>query len=411
MRRSALLSAYFSAALVVAGAALLACSGKEADAPAADAGASPDAGAVPIDVDASPNDDASNGVDAAIALDSSSPVDASPDSVWTPDSATFDASPDSAWKPDSATIDAAPIDAGSPDDDFLTRFATQQCAQYVPCCNAAGHALDSTTCIASAKAPLLSYYSSVMSAGDYHYDSAQGDACVARIKAQQNGCETGRKYAVVTGHAGDNPCLHVYSGFVATGGACSREEDCALIGGRTVYCQISGGIGKCEVEGQAGESCVPPPGTSRPRDCEPGLYCSGNAGTTCQPTHPAGATVEALDGCTSGVLVLSTMTCLTAEPHAGGPCAYPIDCADDAYCGANSVCVARAQPGAACGTTQCVYGATCVNGVCVAGVGGSACQSNDQCMSFSCENGTCDATDVGVGTAATCAQFSGDAGH
>jgi len=227
----------------------------------------------------------------------------------------------------------------------------------------------------------------------------------------------------------------VFSGTLATGAACSVNEECqgaaACIGDGTCP-------GHCSARAKQGEACVDSAQcasgltchrnvcASRKRSGEactiadacPGFhYCKDDAEgvSRCQslfgPTRMKGESCNGDDGsCAAGLACQAKPVTGSARwpgvcverVAAGGSCqdASPSMCPDGQYCAVpdgstNGTCTAKPLAGSACGkvlsaTYVCASGLTCVQGKCLAPKpNAAACTSPAECASASCVEGKC----------------------
>lgn len=283
----------------------------------------------------------------------------------------------------------------------------------------------------------LPRYQAAIDAGTILYHGDRAQACLDEIEAA--GCGALDRVAVPS-------CEATLEGTIASGGACSINEECA----GDAYCQTSAMTcgGTCQAQAGAGAVC------DGDDACQPGLKCFDGA---CRTPAGAGAPCEGSDGvgCAGGLVCIGAMDAPPGgEPVAGecmaitdaqtealgatcdiqgGPFCQPgLTCALTGVAGTTPVfeCVGASSSGGTCnlgfpdpcptgeycdampfmmggsfeGTCQALPGGgeACMDGRCAPGhtcdgtstcraiqhVGG-ACGSSSECYSGVCEGGTC----------------------
>jgi hypothetical protein len=237
--------------------------------------------------------------------------------------------------------------------------------------------------------------------GTVIYDGEAAAKCVDELAMQM---------CVFPGFHVDTACADVFTGTVATGGACFVDQQCAGGGAcrqndsgcdtRTTCCigTCMGSLTESALGGQCGDSM---------HYCSPETYC---AGTTCAaPITQAGAACGALDACANPMIcnldfMTGTGTCKT--PAATGAACVRADlrpCADSRdYCDAGTLkCTHGVAPGGSCATAECVDWAKCMANTCVAerklGETCSTAANAPSCAgTLKCTAGTCQAPPAGM---------------
>lgn len=251
------------------------------------------------------------------------------------------------------------------------QFIAKLCAEYMPCCQAAGRPSDGAQCRA--------FYSAFVSSAGY--DANAASACLDEFRA------AGDKKC--SGDPDTPSCSKVFArntGTTKPGDACEQDSDCAPADSGKVVCEHafinSASVQQCQVQ------------------------MVGKAGST-----PCIATIEGSSSFSAGgdTLPASGYTCDTADglacddesgacvalPQIGEMCLsgfYP--CVTDAYCSAGT-CKGKSEAGFACDSSSaCVEGTYCdtEKQLCAASLAtGAACTSSTQCASNDCTNGKCSA--------------------
>jgi hypothetical protein len=240
--------------------------------------------------------------------------------------------------------------------------------------------------------------------GTIKYDADKAGDCVDSF---------GNTDCSFAGFHDENPCEDIFTGTVATGGACVIDEQCAN-GGECVV------AGSCDPEvtcctgacmGSLLESPVGGPCGDETHVCALDAYCktSETGPGTCTAVITAeGAACEDIDACANPMYcnVLTAMpTC--KKPAASGATCSRMDllpCTDSReYCDATSLkCTPRVAVGGACSAQlPCVGFASCIGGSCMADLpAGAACQntatSPDCAGNLECTNGTCALPPIGM---------------
>ena len=213
----------------------------------------------------------------------------------------------------------------------------------------------------------------------------------------------------------DNPCDDVFTGTVATGGACVIDLQCANFGScvtmpscdpETTCC-----TGTCM--GMATESPIGGPCGNETSFCGFDAFCktpaTGGAGTCTALIAGEGTACDEIDACVNPLYCnlnfqTGTGTCKKAAAS-NATCSRMdlIPCADSRdYCDPTMLkCVRDAAVGAACPTgVQCVGFASCIAGTCVADIAaGGACSVDtgaDCAGNLECIGGTCKLPPVGM---------------
>jgi hypothetical protein len=225
------------------------------------------------------------------------------------------------------------------------------------------------------------------------YNASAGQACINALQAASKGA------TFCTDFGGNLPqCNDVFGaagGGAGPGQPCNQDSDCAKASGGSAICYsqttfVDGGTTSTSTciqtqKGTAGQSpCVgtvqgnttyfglnggTPPGMGYTCDVASGIYCDSN-----------------------------TQKC-TALGTTGQTCSGNQECVASDYCGfggtTGSTCQPRNPVGSMCmnnGTNPCVANAYCdtSSGTCKAQLAtGSACTTNQQCASGTCNNNKC----------------------
>nr|MBA3500491.1 hypothetical protein [Deltaproteobacteria bacterium] len=188
----------------------------------------------------------------------------------------------------------------------------------------------------------------------------------------------------------ENPCEDVFTGTVATGGACVIDLQCANFGNcvQTVPSCDSDLMccpGTCM--GMSAESPIGGPCGNDVNFCASGSYCKEPAtgpGTCTALLAGEGTACDAIDACVNPLycnLSFTTGTGTCKKPAASGQTCVRMDlipCADSReFCDPTMLkCIKDVSIGATCGNgVQCVGYSSCLNGTCVADIpAGGACQ-------------------------------------
>jgi hypothetical protein len=239
--------------------------------------------------------------------------------------------------------------------------------------------------------------------GKVIYDGASARACVDAI----NGFSSCSRSAFATIDASP-ACSKIFTGTVATGGACFFGEECAGQGtcGSTSSCAIGQCCaGTCQagsVTVQLGGDC-----SRAGTVCTAGTICLGNSGSsplasttqTCQNPVQAGGACANLNACAAGLYCDANSQTCKAQVATGGACDPSLsstDCESEAdHCDATTMtCTPPLAIGSPCAnsTQSCVSYATCdaTSGTCIARPDvGAACDATN---GPNCLGGTCDAS-------------------
>ena len=284
-------------------------------------------------------------------------------------------------------------------DDFPGGLEGAQCGFQVDC----DLQPDNATCQASIDIDdgEVGSLDAAIADGTVIYDAEAAQACVDAIRGQ--GC------SFPGFQDRPDPCDDVFTGTVATGGACIIDVECANGGScapTDVNCDpdVSCCAGTCQ---GMDTPLVAIGGVCEGGDCVANAFCKfpagANSGTCTAAITTAGTACDELDACAN------PMVCdLDFATGMGGTCVTPagsnqacdpgglIACGDlRDYCDPASMkCTRRVDVGGACPTgVRCVGFATCVNAVCLADPKlGEACvvDGAQDCLgSLSCINGTC----------------------
>jgi hypothetical protein len=254
---------------------------------------------------------------------------------------------------------------------FAERFASVWCQSVAPCCAPAELAYDSATCQAQARDFAASMLASRIS-GDTTYSAAAGTHCLARLERALKSCEL---------EEASSACALIFVGSSANGSPCAKGSACA-----SGYCALgeaalSGVCAEASYQsphhGKAGEPCVGSCGVPGAFSCptsllpssegttnycyaEDGLYCSFDSelldALSCRPyaaVDAACADANCIPGafCADGICVAQ---------HASGSCAdSPEQCAAHGYCDASQQCQPKKPNGA-----PCLSGEECTSSSC-----------------------------------------------
>lgn len=241
--------------------------------------------------------------------------------------------------------------------------------------------------------------------GTIEYDADKAGECVDAFGGGD--CE-------FAGFQDEDPCEDIFTGTVATGGACVIDLQCANAGecvidescdSETMCC-----TGVCM--GSTTESPVGGPCGDDLHVCVAGSFCAAGTGTgpgTCTaPVTTEGAACEEIDGC------VNPLYCNLSFTSGQGTCKRPpgrgaacnrmdlLPCSDSRdFCDtATSTCLPRVAAGGACSAAlPCVAYASCEAGTCVADIpAGGACGTTgpDCAGSLECISGTCALPPVGM---------------
>jgi hypothetical protein len=263
---------------------------------------------------------------------------------------------------------AAIVACGSDDDEGITsaQFATEYCALYRPCCQAAGLP-------ANTQQGCQTFFGLIPIA-----DRAAAQECLNEWKEKAKAAN----FCKLSDESQSGACARAFpqgdpvSGSTPPGGACEFESDCASSSRGEVSCHYSSGRSTCQV-------AVP-----------------ANEGEPCGATKEGNVTVFTGDGSAAEIgvcvrengLYCAGGTCKGVMPN-GGACADDQGC-EDGWC-ASGVCTARRPAGSSCSESSAACDAqsycefpdqTCHARVPI----GGPCESTQQCL-----NGVCDGTKCG----------------
>lgn len=258
-------------------------------------------------------------------------------------------------------------DAGNKD-----QFIAKLCAEYTPCCAAAGRPSDGAQCRA--------FYGAFAPSTGYDQDAAS--TCLADIHALgDKKCESGGL---------DAPsCDKVFAssgGSKKPGEACEQDRDCQKPAEGQAQCRsdFTNGatVQQCQVQmvGKAGSSpCL---GTID------GSFTYYSTSST-DGIVPSGYTCNVADG----VSCDSMSGACKALGMVGDACSgSQYECVTSAYCSfADRKCTTRVAAGGMCDSSDsCEKGAYCASGTCKTQLAvGDACTSSQECASSDCINGKC----------------------
>jgi hypothetical protein len=276
-------------------------------------------------------------------------------------------------------------------DDFETKLVDAVCKNAVECKDAP----DLASCKASLqiKNKTLETLIAKSKSGVIKYDSDQASVCIDSIATA--GC-TFEGF-----HVAESPCNTVFTGTIATAGACVTDLECA----GDAYCNqtdtncdpstacCAGTCMAIPAEAQIGGDCT----TAR---CVDTAFCDSSTNRCSALVATAGAACTEIDACANPMICdvfAASPTCVT--PAATGATCDPmtlLGCGDFRdYCDAISLkCTARLLPGGACGGTNdasCVGYADCTNMVCVAlSTAGGTCTADGDCLGdLECPTASC----------------------
>lgn len=298
-------------------------------------------------------------------------------------------------------------------DDFESKLVNAICTNRVGCksmpdlatCKAATLVKDKEFATTLAKAK----------AGTIKFDGDKAADCIDSIAS--GSCSFDGFYPTAT-----NACDAVFTGTVATNGACVVSEECA-------------GESSCEPTDQACNSdttccpgtCMAIPakvavgGDCTNADCVDTAYCSSDTNKCTAPSTTAGSACSDIDACANPMycdIFAAAPTCVA--PAAGGASCTPdalLPCSDfREYCDATTMkCTPVVAVGQACegaNGAECVGYADCTNMTCVARpAAGGSCLYDTQSMRDNClgdTSCTANATPCTLPTAGTaCPRLGG----
>jgi hypothetical protein len=201
------------------------------------------------------------------------------------------------------------------------------------------------------------------------YDANQAGACVDEMKESVQGCQA----------LDYSPCLAAFSGDRAPGATCSQALDCAPGPWGQAVCTQDGhclqparGVlnqpcGYSCIDSRTGMTCE---GIYQAGDalnqvgCHSwdGLFCSVNAGGTCQPRATDCRSMPDVPCPGGGTCDLATGTCMPPVPM-GAPCPTMDECGDNAYCG-DGVCQPLKPLHSLCAVNEECDTHRCIKGIC-----------------------------------------------
>jgi len=188
-------------------------------------------------------------------------------------------------------------------------------------------------------------------------------------------------------------CSHALAGKAAQGDRCGGSWDCA----KGLMCDTS--LGPCQGQCQPMSSgqilCGQAP-------CGLDQFCDMRS-QICKPL--LGESERCLDSsqCADGRECASpggsgpSVCASTTLVATGSRCDVLHLCAPGTVCGASATCIQVSGKGGSCaggGTPQCAFGLYCAQGQCVPRRDNGACQSDDECKSGMCVNGSCRPVDT-----------------
>jgi hypothetical protein len=179
-------------------------------------------------------------------------------------------------------------------------------------------------------------------------------------------------------------------GLVSSDGGASTTVECA----NGLWCDaFTNQAGTCRAFGGAGTPC-------NEYGCTTGFHCVGDipGGSTatlgtCEPPAGNGQACTFYSDCAAG-LGCPSGTCVPPT-GVGGTCGADIDCQSGLFC-SGGVCLTASYPGDSCAdaSSGCVIG-LCKAGVCVDHLkAGQPCAAGSDCISGTCDNGSCLDTSV-----------------
>lgn len=334
---------------------------------------------------AAPTGDAQVGADnGAAAADGTvadtTAADASGQDAAIADTQVSDAVFSDASTSDVQAADAAPSDSAAaaplPIDQFEAAFVDAICGVMITC---GGNTFATT---AGCKAFLNSQMDekdgpaqmvALVKAGTLTYDPKAAGECLALYK----------NCGVMQLKKAPAACAKVFTGSVADGASCTRDEVC-----KSAFCDHSTALsgacpGKCKAKGVAGAACTASDG------CSGDLLCiadkctapGGKAGDACVETS-CGAGLYCSTG--DGVSLCKALV------SAGGECDDPKGCQPGLFCGANAagnalVCQVPAKVGAPCASSGSGSGF----GSDAFGASPSPCEGGGVCASTGSGTGIC----------------------
>jgi hypothetical protein len=272
----------------------------------------------------------------------------------------------------------AGLDAGCKDDppDPAVQFIVDYCAIYQPCCVAAGRPGDGVACqalVASARSP------------EAPYNAPAGGDCISRLRMMAN--EPGFCEGEILP---PSSCSRVFGEMPE--GVCIQDSDCPPSDQGEARC-IAGGTEtpRCQIQARGAVDSAPCIG-----DVRGGVVFY--TGTMSGEVPDLGYLCDAADMLRCDTAQTGACVALTAV---GAPCVLSTDCADAAFCDANTgTCAPRNPAGSACigQALECADGSYCdaASMTCAAQLDvGTYCTDNVQCLTGNCPDGTCQPTPTG----------------
>jgi len=213
--------------------------------------------------------------------------------------------------------------------------------------------------------------------GRQSFDAAEAAECLGALHAIIADCS-------LDGADWPSGCDDMLAGRVIEGGACVGDDDC--VAGLECWgeqCIVMPGNGQscdpdygcsvdtycgdddlCHEYRASGESC-----TEGDIACESDLYCNPTT-VQCEPYVQQGSVCTQADwACDSDLYCAPASGRCEPYPSAGGPCADSGGlCGDELYCGDDQLCHPQLS-------------------------GGQLCSDDEQCLSYSCPDGTCEQDD------------------
>jgi hypothetical protein len=192
--------------------------------------------------------------------------------------------------------------------DFASESAKATCHHLYKCCDATELMSDPTWGTTEAECATMqtsTVTTSLMNllagvdAGRITYHADRAKQCLDSLTALS--CDWGIYYNAhnVTG------CAHVFDGTVATGSACTMDEECT-----SGFCM---GGSTCAARGASGDACT------APTACADGLYCPVSAGDHCVAVKKIGEACDVSISCENA-------SCVIPDGQTSGTCGAPMMC-------------------------------------------------------------------------------------
>jgi len=268
---------------------------------------------------------------------------------------------------------------------FPERFANVWCQTVAPCCAPAQVAYELPTCLSQARNFMASMVAGRVG-GDTTYSAAAANLCLGRLQRALKSCEI---------EEASTACALIFVGPAPEGAPCVNGSACA-----SGYCALgAASSGVCAEanyrppnHGKAGEPCVGSCGVPGSFQCptsllpssegttsycyaEDGLYCDFDSdlldALSCQPYAAVGAPCQ--DGVTNCIPGAFCAGGACVAQQSSGPCQDTPDLCDaQSYCDALQRCEATKPNGAACSSGKECSSSSCSSdgetpGVCDSG--------------------------------------------